>query len=170
MEHLTDRRSIRQFTLHTATDEEIHQLLLAGMSAPSAVNKYPVSFIVAKEREQLQKLAKLHPYAAFTTNAAVAIIVCYEPAKAYPEHDPVAYAMQDASAATMNIITAAEIIGYGSTWTGLAPNAPVVAAFRKELQIPEAVIPMAMIVIGKKAQEPKKVEKFHQDRVHFGKW
>ncbi|CAL5978048.1 Nitroreductase [Hexamita inflata] len=170
MEYIINRRSTRQFILHTATEEEIQQLLLAGMSAPSAVNKYPVSFSVIKDREQLIKMAKIHPFAEFTINAAVAIVVCYEPAKAYPVHDPVVYAIQDASAATMNIFTAAEMIGYGSTWTGISPNAPVVAAFSQELKLPESVIPMAMIVIGKKAQESQKIDKFNPEKVHYGQW
>ncbi|CAL6096360.1 Nitroreductase [Hexamita inflata] len=170
MESIFDRRSTRQFTLHTATNEEIHTLLQAGMSAPSAMGKYPVSFIVLNEREQLKRVPQIHPYAAFTPEAAVAIIVCYEPGKAYPDHNPMIWAVQDASAATMNIITAAEMIGYGSTWTGIAPNQTIRTAFEKEFNIPEGVVPMAMVVVGKKAQNGQKAEKFDQKKVHYGKW
>ena len=51
------RRSVRKFTSQPVSDNDLHTILAAGMSGPSAVNARPWSFIVVRERDRLCQMA-----------------------------------------------------------------------------------------------------------------
>ena len=50
-EALLKRRSVRKFTDESVTDDMIDEILHAAMSGPSACNKKPWEFYVAKSEE-----------------------------------------------------------------------------------------------------------------------
>ena len=51
------RISTRQFSDKPISDAELHTILEAGMSGPSAVNARPWSFIVVRDKDMLNKMA-----------------------------------------------------------------------------------------------------------------
>jgi len=57
------RRSIRSFSNKLVTDNQIKDIITAGMYAPSAGNQQGWRFIVIKNRMLLDNLSKLSPYA-----------------------------------------------------------------------------------------------------------
>jgi nitroreductase len=70
------RRSIRKF-IEKPVDKKIIDLLLkAAMNAPSAGNEQPWEFVVIDDRAILNQIPQFHPYAAMTTQAPVANVVC----------------------------------------------------------------------------------------------
>jgi len=51
-------------------------LLKAGFQAPSAYNLQPWHYVVVKEKETLEKIADIHPYAKMLPQAGCGIVVC----------------------------------------------------------------------------------------------
>lgn len=54
---ISTRRSVREFTSQPISDDDLHTILAAGMSGPSAVNARPWSFLVVRSRDTLCKMA-----------------------------------------------------------------------------------------------------------------
>jgi flavin reductase (DIM6/NTAB) family NADH-FMN oxidoreductase RutF len=111
------RKSVRHFTDQAVSKEQIELLLQAGMAAPTAVNRQPWAFYVVTRRETLDSLSEQLPYAKMLSQAQAAIVVCGDMEKAGNLKDK-AYWVQDCSAATQNILLAAESIGLGSCLDG----------------------------------------------------
>lgn len=59
------RRSVRKFTSRPISDSDLHTILAAGMSGPSAVNARPWSFIVVRDRDRLCQRRRWTPSARF---------------------------------------------------------------------------------------------------------
>lgn len=69
----------------------------------------------------------------------------------------------------MNTMTAHDL-GLGAVWTGVYPMEERVAGFRKLLNLPEQVIPMALVVLGYAAQKVQPEERYLPERVHQNRW
>eukprot|EP00703_Trepomonas_sp_PC1_P000768 JAP95838.1 Nitroreductase [Trepomonas sp. PC1] len=171
MEYILNRSSVRSFTKAEMSQEDVDKIVKAAMHAPSAVNLYPVHFIVLKSEEALKLYKENHPYAQFAASASMILITCIEPDKSFDKAgDKLLWAAQDGAAATMNAITAGEILGWNSVWTGIYPNLPLCEKIQKEFGIPEKILPLSGIVFGKAAGEVKHAEKYKADKVHTNKW
>jgi flavin reductase (DIM6/NTAB) family NADH-FMN oxidoreductase RutF len=115
-----NRKSVRHFTDQAVSKEQLELLLRAGMAAPTAVNRQPWAFYVVTKRETLDALGEQLPYAKMLLQAQAAIVVCGDMEKAGNLKEQ-AYWVQDCSAATQNILLAAESIGLGAVWTAAFP-------------------------------------------------
>lgn len=169
LENIAARTSIRAFTDAPVSDETIEQLLRAGMAAPSAVNKQPWAFVVVKGRENLDRLSEVHPNARMLKSAQAAIVVCGDMTKAL-EGMGRDFWIQDASAATENILLAAHALGLGAVWTGVYPNPERTAAISEVLELPEYIIPLNVIPFGYPVEMPAPKDKWNPENVHYNKW
>ena len=79
------RKSVRSYTSRPVEKEKVDIMLKAAMAAPSAVNKQPWSFIVIDDKEVLNHLAQVLPYAKMTAEAPMAIVVCGDLTKSLNE-------------------------------------------------------------------------------------
>ena len=70
------RRSIRKYTSQSVSLDTIHQLLEAGMCAPSTHNKKSAEFIVIQDRATLNCFAEYGKYHKMLKEASCAILVC----------------------------------------------------------------------------------------------
>ena len=169
IETIMTRTSIRAFTDEPVPDETIETLLRAGMAAPSAVNRQPWAFVVVEGRENLDRLAEVHPNARMLGTAQAAIVVCGDMTKAL-EGTAQAFWVQDASAATENILLAAHALGLGAVWTGVYPNPERVAAVSETLGLPSYVIPLCVIPVGYPAEAPAPKDKWNTANIHHNGW
>ena len=136
------------------------------MSAPSAGNEQPWHFVVIKERESLDEIPTFHPYSQMLRHAPMAILVCGdETLEKYQ-----GYWVQDCSAATQNILLAAQAKGLGAVWLGVYPIKDRVIGLRKLLGIPEHVTPFSLISIGYPAEQKPRSERYDISRVHHNRW
>jgi len=163
-----NRKSVRNFTGEAVTKEQIETILKAGMAAPSAVNMQPWAFIVITERKTMDSLADILPFAKMLYKAGAAICVCMIPEKAYEKR--VEFAIMDCSAASQNILLAAEALGLGAVWTAAEPWEELAGHVRKILGIPEEILPLNIIPIGHPTGEDVKKDKFKPENIHWGKW
>ena len=169
IETIMTRTSIRAFADTPVADETIEQLLKAGMAAPSAVNKQPWAFVVITGRENLDRLREVHPNARMLASAQAAIAVCGDLTKAL-EGAGQDYWIQDASAATENILLAAHALGLGAVWTGVYPIAERVETISAVLELPSYIVPLCVIPIGYPAESPQPKDKWKPENVHYNKW
>lgn len=166
MDTIFKRRSIRQYTDENITSEQLELLLRAGMAAPSAHNKQPWEFIVVNERENLNYLADNHPYAKMLKKAPLCIIVCGNKEKQPLE----GFYVQDCSAAIQNILLQAQDMGLGSVWIGLHPYEELMNVIRNKFNVPENVVPIAMISIGHPAEEKREITRYKEEMIHMNRY
>lgn len=166
-EILFTRRSIRLYKEgNTISDEQLHYLLDAAMCAPSARNRQPWHFVVTRRPGKLQELAQLHPYGKMLTNAALAVLVCGDSQLETTE----SYIIQACAAATQNLLLAAHAQGLGAVWLGVHPRTERCQAMRDFFQLPEHIIPVALISVGFPDETKPANQNFSPERVHEDKW
>ena len=165
-EAILTRRSIRAYTDQPISEELIHKLLVAAMSAPSAGNGQPWQFVVITERAVLDALSDLLPFGKMLKQAPLAITVCGDTKGSARE----SYWVQDCSAATENLLLAAHALGLGGVWLGVHPREDRVAGVRKILGIPEQVTPLCVLAIGCPAEPSGPVDRYRAERVHRDRW
>lgn len=166
IEAILGRRSIRAYADEPVTDDEIEQILRAAMAAPSAGNQQSWRFVVVRDRDQRLALAQATPYSSMIAEAPVALVVCgYTRDEKHP-----GYWVQDCSAAIQNALVAIHAMGLGAVWIGAHPVAERVDNIREICDIPEGIVPMSMIALGRPAQTKPPGERFEPAFVHSEKW
>jgi nitroreductase len=162
-----NRRSIRLYRPGPAiSDELIHFLLDAGMSAPTARNRQPWHFVVVSRKDLLEELSKRHPYAKMLASAAMAVLICGDSRIEETE----SFIVQDCSAATQNLLLAVEAVGLGAVWLGVHPRKERSDAIKDLLGIPENILPVSLVSIGYPAEEKPRNANYRQNRVHLNGW
>lgn len=169
IENIFARKSVRAYTPKPIEKEKIDLLVKAAMAAPTAVNKQPWAFIVIDDREVLDKLAIELPYAKMAAQAPLAIVVCGDLSKALNgETDQ--YWMLDCSAASENLLLAAESMGLGAVWTAVYPENDRIAKVRSVLSLPDYIIPFNLIPVGYPQHQEEAKDKFKAENIHYNKW
>ena len=168
LENIHSRKSVRQFTSEEVSPEHIEIMLKAAMAAPTAVNYQPWRFIVVSGRENLDKLSENLPYAKMLTQATLAIVVCGETTWMGGNENP--FWSQDCSAATQNMLLAAEALGLGAVWTGVYPDYQRARDLSDFLGLPGNVQPLCCIPIGHHDGTTQPKDKWKPENIHYGKW
>ena len=163
------RTSIRSYTDKAVEPEKIEQILRAGMSAPTARNQQPWAFVVIDDKAVMTQLADSLPNAKMLASAPVAIVVCGDLSKAI-EGEGATYWIQDASAATENILLAAHGLGLGAVWTGAYPVMSRVKAIRSVLGLPAQIIPLNVIPMGYPQGETAPKDKWKRENIRKNNW
>jgi nitroreductase len=164
-----ERKSVRNFTGDIVESNELDTLLKAAMCAPSAVNKQPWAFIKITDQALMRQLADSLPYAKMLYESGAAIVVCGDLKKALKGVEQ-EFWVQDCSAASQNILIAAEAMGLGAVWTALYPVKERISFVRKTLNIPETVVPLNIICIGQPKESENPKNKFNADNIHSQRW
>jgi len=163
------RKSVRHFTGKAVTREQLEVLLKAGMAAPSGRNEQPWVFIAITERTVLDQLADDLPTAGMLHQAGCAVVVCADISLPIPE-GKVRLWTQDCSAATENILLAAEAMNLGAVWTAVHPYPDRQNPVRKILQLPETIVPFSVIPVGYPTGEDQPKNKYDIRKIHWEKW
>ena len=167
--NIMTRTSIRQYTDEPVSKADIETMLRAGMAAPTAVNCQPWHFVVINSKEKLAELAGDNPRGGMLKKAPLAIVVCGNMDKALPGQGR-GFWVQDCSAATENILLAANAIGLGAVWTGLYPDENRAGVVAKVLKLPETYIPLCTIVIGHPAEQPTPKDKWKPENISYNEF
>jgi nitroreductase len=166
LEAIHTRRSIRKYRDKPVPAELIRELLAAAMSAPSAANEQPWHFVVVTDREILDRIPSINPYAAMAKNAVVAVLVC---ADLKLEKFPGNWVL-DCAAAVQNLLLAAHAKGLGAVWTGIYPDNDRMAGFAHLFKLPENILPHTLVPLGYPAQKLPREDRYKEDRIHYGCW
>ncbi|MBR3745181.1 MAG: nitroreductase family protein [Bacteroidales bacterium] len=175
---IMNRKSVRSFTDQKLTEEQIETLLKAAMAAPSAINIQPWHFVVIDDDAVKQEIWGEGFQSEMFTSAAVVVVVCgdtktvrkpFGKPDAEPEEVDNIFWYEDCSAATENLLLAAEAMGLGAVWTALYPTermAPVI----EKLSLPENVKPLCAVPIGYPAGDDQPKDKWKPEKIHRNRW
>lgn len=169
LEAISSRTSIRAYQETPVEDWKVEKILRAGMAAPSAMNKQPWSFTVVNDKALLKQIADSAPNAGMAAGAPLAIVVCGDMDKTM-EGAVKEFWVQDASAATENILLAAHALGLGAVWTGFYPNVDKAKMLAGILNIPESQTVLCVIPMGYPAESPAPKDKWNEGNVHYNVW
>lgn len=152
-EIIKTRRSIRKFKDKNVEMELIEKIILNGIWAPSAGNIQSWDVIIVQENENKSKISKAAYMRDFISKSQYILVVCANmdrSAEVYGERGRDLYCIQDADAATQNMLLTAHYLGLGACWVG-SFNEDAVCDI---LDIPKSVRPVALIPIGYPDEEP----------------
>jgi len=166
LDAIMTRRSVRKFTGEPVSEADVSTILRAAMAAPSAFNQQRWRFVVVRDPERLAELSEATPYAGSLAGAAAGIVVCGETA----DERTLGYWVVECSAATENALLAANALGLGAVWLGVAMYEDRVGNVVRILGLPDHISPLAMIALGHPAASRDAAERFDADKVHNETW
>lgn len=114
LEAIYKRRSIREYTEQKIAIEKLHEIVKAGIWAPSGLNNQPWRFVIIQDPGVKEKLARQTHYAHIIRDANALIAV-------YLSKDNMYDAVKDhqsAGACIQNMLLAAEALDLGAVWLG----------------------------------------------------
>lgn len=169
LDNIYQRRSVRNYSDKEVSDEVIKEIIRAGTYAPTAVNKQPWRFVVVKNRqliEEYDERAKKAFLAAYkdTDNPDLVRYVQYlsKPTTRLFYEAPVLILVfaspdvindHDCALAAENMMLAAQSLGIGSCWIGLAGGLGYDMEFLKEVGVPEGHKLIAPLIFGYPAKD-----------------
>ena len=137
-----ERYSVRKFKEEAITQEELDKILKAGYLAPTAKNLQPQRIMVINSEEALEKLQK-STKCHFGTKTA--LVICYNKEEGYTRpYDGKTSGEIDASIVTTHMMLQAASLGIGTTWVMHFNPEKMISEFN----IPENIIPVALLVMG----------------------
>ncbi len=142
LEAIYRRRSIREYTDAEITAEQLHEIVKAGMWAPSGLNNQPWRFVIIKDPQTKDLLAQQTHYSHIVRGANALIAV-------YLNKDEMYDAVKDhqsAGACIQNMLLAIEALELGAVWLGqILKNK---AEVNRILDLADNLDLMAVLAIG----------------------
>lgn len=163
MKEIFERRSCRSFEDRKVEAGKLEKLLQAAMAAPTAKNQREWEYIVVTERELREKLADASPYAACVKDAPVAIVLLAN----ISGLDCPEYWEQDMSTSAENILLEAVHLGLGAVWLGIAPDEERMRNVIEIFDLPENVLPFAIIPVGYPVSEGKAIDRYDTEKIFY---
>ena len=155
---ITERYSVRNFKAQHLPQSVIDKILEAGHKAPTGCNFQPQRILVLNTDESMEKLkncTKCH------FNAPTAMLVCHNKEESWKrKYDGALSLPVDAAIVATHLMLAAQNVGVGSCWVMHFDP----AAMRNTFSIPEAVEPIALLVMGYPADDAKPLDLHFQSR------
>jgi nitroreductase len=170
-ELIEKRRSIRQFTNDAIEAAKIERLKEAALRAPSSRGSNHWEFVFVTDRALISTLSRAKPHgSAFLSNAALAIVVCADPAKSDVW-------VEDASIATIFIQLAAEALELGSCWIQVRKRmhnetTTAEAYIAEALSLPKHLAVESMVAVGYPAEKkaPHRRESLQDEKVFLNRY
>jgi len=114
IEAIRRRRSVRQFTEESVSDDALDRILEAAVWAPSGRNNQPWKFAVIRDPVLKESLATLTHSRSIIQRAPVCIGVFLDHSRVYDRTKDV----QAAGACIQNMLLAIHSLGLGGVWLG----------------------------------------------------
>lgn len=141
------RYSCRRFLNRPVPREVVLAILDDARWAPSGGNLQPWRFVVVERSAVTRALASAAHGQAFLAEAPLVVAVCAVPAESasrYGMRGVRLYSIQDAAAATENLLLSATARGLGSCWVGAFDEERAAEA----LGLPPGWRPLALVPLG----------------------
>ncbi len=155
---IRSRRSTRSFRPEQVEEETLGAILEAGNWAPSAGNDQPWHFLVIQRRELIDRMNRIAKEAMAFSPLAWAVQKGQDPAFDIFYGAPTVVVVScredalsprvDCSAAIQNMLLAAESLGVGSCWVGLARGFFARPEEVKALPLPPGYGPFYAVALG----------------------
>lgn len=163
IEQLQNHRTYRQFDeTYQLPEEELQAILTSSRQAPTWMNGQFYDIIVVKDRGKRQQLVEWNPGNPHMLHSAVFLLFVADlkrtqlvaeklgtPYRAGEGLDPLIVAVTDTALALENAVIAAESLGLGAVVVGSVRKN--IAQISELFQLPDYVLPIAGVSIGKPA-------------------
>ncbi|HNT54968.1 MAG TPA: nitroreductase family protein [Anaerolineaceae bacterium] len=172
IQSLFDRKSVRNYTDQPINPADKALILRAAFEAPTAGNQMLYTIIDVTEQALKDRLAITCDNQPFIAKAPLVLIFLADQQRWYdmyvaagespraPQQGDILLAFMDACIAAQNAAVAAESLGIGSCYIGdILEN---VETHRQLLNLPDYVIPAAMLVFGYPTAGQKQRQKPHR--------
>ena len=147
------RRSIREYTDQDVETNLLHEIIRAGVWAPSGLNNQPWRFVIIKNEQTRNLLAEQTRYGHILKAAPAMIAVYLDQTDMYNETKD----HQAAGACIENMLLASEALGLGAVWLGqILQNKEEVNAI---LGLTDNLDLMAVLAIGHPAHHDQKSQR-----------
>lgn len=147
------RRSIREYTDDEVSPSDLHEIIRAGVWAPSGLNNQPWRFVTIREPALREELALLTHYGHIVRRARALIAVFLDVNAMYDEVKD----HQAAGACIQNMLLAAEALGLGAVWLGqILKNK---AAVNRVLEVNDHLDLMAVVALGRPQHHDQKSQR-----------
>lgn len=163
MNNIYHRVSIRKYKDCPVEKDKLLQILKAGMQAPNACNQQPWEFYVVTDKETIQKLSQITPYAGCAAKAPVIIVPVYR-TEGLPALPMVAI---DMGMALENIWLETDALGLGGVCIGISPIQEWMGQARQILGITENLSVFSLFALGYPDEERTQQDRFDRSRIHF---
>ena len=141
-------------------EEDIRQIVTAGLHAPSGYNFQTTSFVIVRDSEMRAKLSKLLPTPATKTAPVILVAVSEQKINEAKGAANFAFDTQDYAAAVENIMLAIVAKGYAGVWMdGMSRMNDVDAEIARLLRVPEDKWVRSIIPFGVPTREVAQKEK-----------
>ena len=154
---LKTRWSVRTYTAEPVERIVIEDIIDCGRFAPTAMNDQPWEFVVITGKDDLKRIPTILGHAEFIANAAFCVLVLARESSCVVE---------DACAATENLLLAAEGYGLGACWVAANQQAyaPVVA---QAFGAPPELRLISIVSVGHPAETPQVDKRPLADMLHW---
>jgi nitroreductase len=163
LEAIHTRRSVRAFTDEPVSDEELLTVIKAAAAAPSGGNAQMWTFISVRDPKRITAMRALSPGIIGKPTAVIVMCLDQRRRTTNPEGELDIMPYFDIGAALQNISLAAHDIGLGSCAIG-SFHPPALAKF---FNLPEEVMPVLLVVVGKPRRIPRSPRKLPLEAIHF---
>ncbi len=181
MDYFKSRRTVRQYSDRTISDQEIMQMLEDAMHAPTCGSMQLYSVIISRNPEEKAALAPAHFNQPCVTGCQAVLTFCADfnrfsrwcvQSGAEPGFRNVQSfisAALDATILAQQFVTIAEMKGLGTCYLGTtAWNAPQII---EALGLPELVVPVITVTVGYPAGQPELQPRLPVNSlVHIGRY
>ena len=150
---IRNRRSIREFDGRPVPSEMLHAIVESGAWAPSGLNNQPWRFVLVRDSNVRQELARQTTYSHIILGAPALIVVYLDKDAMYNDVKD----HQAAGACIQNMLLTTEELGLGGVWLGqILQNKAEVNAI---LDLDDSFDLMAVLAIGYPAHRNQKSQR-----------
>ncbi len=149
LELAKNRFSCRKYQDKPVEEDKIARILEAARIAPSAKNIQPWHFVIVDEGNNLENIKGCYPNKWIET-APLIIVACGDQKSAWHRSDGKIHTDIDLAIAVDHLTLAATDIGLATCWVCKFD----VMTVAEILQLPDGIVPVAMIPVGYPAEEP----------------
>lgn len=176
---IMSRKSVRSFTDQPIPAEYMETMLKAAMAAPTGSNIQPWHFVVLTDKSQYEKVFENNFNMRIFNSAAAVVVFCADTTVTRPPRDnpngtpvtrPSGTWRDDLGACTENFLLAAESLGLGAVWTAGYPYSERYASMKRELNIPDPILPYCAVAVGYPAGDEQPKDKWKPERIHYNNW
>ena len=176
---IMQRKSVRSFTDQPVPAEYMEAMLKAAMAAPTGSNIQPWHFVVLTDKTSYEKVFENNFNMRIFNSAAAVVVFCADTTVARPPRDnpdgtpvvrPNGTWRDDLGACTENFLLAAESLGLGAVWTAAYPYSDRYASMKRELGLPDPILPYCAVAVGYPAGDEQPKDKWKPERIHYEVW
>jgi nitroreductase len=157
---LKGRRSVRKYRDEKIPENIVEDIIDCARLAPTARNEQPWEFIVITDKKKNNQIAEITDHGKFIAEAPLCIAVFCKNTKYY---------LEDGSAATTNILLAAQAYGLGGCWVA-GDKKHYAADIQKLLNIPTEYKLVSLISLGYPAEKSTPEKRALNQVLHKEQW